>query len=90
MARYGFEREDRRVQDLYLAGDREPAARALPAELIDTVSIYGPAEVVSDSLLADRDAGVDALIVIPVAESTEVRIGRLRHVARLTKEERMP
>jgi hypothetical protein len=90
MAQYGFEREGRRVQGLYLAGDRERAARALPAELIDTVSIYGPAEVVRDSLLADRDAGGDALIVMPVAESTEVRIGRLRHVARLTKEERMP
>ena len=70
MAQYGFEREGRRVQDLYLAGDRERAARALPAELIDTVSIYGPAEVVSDSLLADRDADEDALIVMPVAEST--------------------
>jgi hypothetical protein len=51
---------------------------------------YGPAEVVRDSLLADRDADVDALIVMPIAETTEVRIGQLRPVARLTKEERMP
>src|ERR687888_1962086 len=41
--RYGFEEAAQEVQDLYLEGKREEAAAALPAELIDHVSLCGPA-----------------------------------------------
>ena len=40
--RYGFEDAAREVQDLYLDGRKEEAAAALPAELIDAVSLCGP------------------------------------------------
>src|SRR5260370_33482129 len=39
---YGFEREARQVQDLYLEGRRVEAMEALPDEMIDMVSIVGP------------------------------------------------
>ena len=41
--RYGFEDAAREVQDLYLDGKREEAMAALPDELIDMVSLCGPA-----------------------------------------------
>src|ERR1044071_5231142 len=43
--RYGFEDAARTVQDLYLEGRKDEAAAALPAELIDAVSLVGPRDV---------------------------------------------
>ncbi len=40
--RYGFEDAAKEVQDLYLDGKKDEAAAALPAELIDRVSLCGP------------------------------------------------
>ena len=81
--RYGFEDAARRVQDLYLEGKRDEAAAALPAELIDTVSLCGPPDVVRERLAVFRDAGVGTLMVSPMAWSFEDRLQQLRHVAEL-------
>ena len=55
--RYGFEDAAREVQDLYLEGKKDEAAAALPDELIDTVTLCGPADVVRERLEVYRDAG---------------------------------
>jgi len=81
--RYGFEDAAREVQDLYLEGKKEEAAAALPGELIDTVSLCGPADVVRDRLGIYRDAGVGTLMVAPMAWTFEDRMAQLRHVAEL-------
>jgi len=83
VARYGFEAEARQIQDLYLAGDKERAAEAIPAELIDTVSLCGPPAVVRDRLAAFREAGVGTLMIAPMAHTAEDRIAQLRAVAEL-------
>src|SRR5947208_474616 len=44
--RYGFEDAAEEIQDLYLAGKKAQAGTAIPAELIDAVSLCGPREVV--------------------------------------------
>ena len=81
--RYGFEDAARRVQDLYLEGKRDEAAAALPAELIDTVSLCGSPDVVRERLAVFRDAGVGTLMVSPMAWSFEDRLQQLRLVAEL-------
>jgi F420-dependent oxidoreductase-like protein len=81
--RYGFEDAAREVQDLYLEGRKEDAAAALPDELIDAVSLCGPADVVRERLAAFRDAGVGTLIVSPMAWSFADRREQLRLVAEL-------
>jgi F420-dependent oxidoreductase-like protein len=81
--RYGFEDAAREVQDLYLEGRKDEAAAALPAELIDAVSLCGPADVVRERLAVFRDAGVGTLIVSPMAWSFEDRREQLRLVAEL-------
>ena len=82
--RYGFEDAAQRVQDLYLEGKRDEAAAALPEELIDTVSLCGPPDRVRDRLAVYRDAGVDTLMVSPMAWTFEDRLQQLRHVAELS------
>jgi F420-dependent oxidoreductase-like protein len=81
--RYGFEDAAREVQDLYLEGRKDEAAAALPAELIDAVSLCGPADAVRERLAVFRDAGVGTLIVSPMAWSFEDRREQLRLVAEL-------
>ncbi len=81
--RYGFEAAAEKVQDLYLEGRTDEAAAALPGELIDTVSLVGPADRVRERLGVYRDAGVGTLIVSPMAWSFEERLEQLRLVAEL-------
>ena len=81
--RYGFEAEAKEIQDLYLAGEKEAAARAIPAELIDLVSLCGPREVVRNRLAAFRDAGVGTLLVAPMVFGAEARNEQLRQIAEL-------
>ncbi|HKH19126.1 MAG TPA: LLM class F420-dependent oxidoreductase [Solirubrobacteraceae bacterium] len=81
--RYGFEDAARAVQGLYLEGRKQEAAAALPAELIDAVSLCGPAEVVRERLEVFRAAGVGTLLVSPMAWSFDERREQLRLVAEL-------
>src|SRR5207244_11001629 len=46
--RYGFEDAAQEIQDLYLDGKKAEAGEAIPAELIDSVSLCGPRDVVRD------------------------------------------
>src|ERR1019366_4609762 len=48
--RYGLEDEAARIQELYLAGHKDEAARAVPQELIDGTSMIGPAGFVRERL----------------------------------------
>ncbi len=81
--RYGFEDAAARVQDLYLDGKREEAMAALPDELIDLVSLCGPADVVRERLAVFRAAGVGTLMVSPMAWTAEERLAQLRLIAEL-------
>jgi hypothetical protein len=81
--RYGFEDAAREVQDLYLEGKKDEAAAALPGELIDTVTLCGPADVVRERIAIYRDAGVGTLMIAPMAWTFEDRMAQLRHVAEL-------
>jgi F420-dependent oxidoreductase-like protein len=81
--RYGFDDAARQIQDLYLDGKKTEAAAAIPAELIDTVSLCGPPDVVRDRLAAFRDAGVGTLMITPTAFTVDGRIAQLRAIAEL-------
>jgi F420-dependent oxidoreductase-like protein len=61
--RYGYEAAAARIQDLYLAGQREEAAAAVPDTLVDEVALCGPRDRIRDRLGAWRAAGVTTLIV---------------------------
>jgi F420-dependent oxidoreductase-like protein len=81
--RYGFESEARRIQDLYLSGRKEEAAAAVPAELIDRVSLCGPRDRVAERLRAFRQAGVGSLLVAPMVFGAEEQSEQLRTIAEL-------
>jgi F420-dependent oxidoreductase-like protein len=84
--RYGFEDAAREVQDLYLEGKKEEAAAALPDELLDTVNLIGPPDVVRDRLRVYREAGVGTLGITPMAFTKDVRLEQMRLIAQLAEE----
>jgi F420-dependent oxidoreductase-like protein len=53
----------RRVQDLYLRGQRLEAAAAVPQELIDDTSLLGPPARIEERLHAFAEAGVTTIVV---------------------------
>jgi F420-dependent oxidoreductase-like protein len=81
--RYGFEQAANEIQDLYLEGKKDEAAAAIPAKLIDTVTLAGPREHISERLAVYRDAGVGTLIVSPMALDSETRKRTVRELAEM-------
>ena len=55
--RLGFEEAAVKIQDLYLAGERDKAMAAVPAELIDACHLVGPADRIKDRLKRWQEAG---------------------------------
>ena len=81
--RYGFEDAAKEIQDLYLDGKKAEAGAAIPNDLIDLVTLCGPADAVRDRIAAFRDAGVGTLGITPMAFTVEDRIAQLQAVAEL-------
>ncbi|MEU7646108.1 LLM class F420-dependent oxidoreductase [Streptomyces huasconensis] len=64
MARMGYEEEARRVQELFLAGRREEAVRAVPDAFADEISLVGPRERVAERLALWRAGPVTDLLLL--------------------------
>jgi F420-dependent oxidoreductase-like protein len=72
--RYGYGAAADRIQELYLAGDKEGAAKVVPDELVRDISLIGTRGFVKERLAAFREAGATALNVVPIAETAADRI----------------
>jgi F420-dependent oxidoreductase-like protein len=81
--RYGFADAAKEVQDLYLDGKKNEAAAAVPAELIDMITLVGPPERVKERLSVYRDAGVGTLIVSVISPDVEQRARMIRELAEM-------
>jgi F420-dependent oxidoreductase-like protein len=64
-AAYGYEKEAKQIQDLYLDGKKREAESAIPDAFLEEVSLCGPAGYVKERLAAYRDAGVTVVNVDP-------------------------
>ena len=62
IARLGFEAEARRVQELFLAGQRAEAVAAVPDRLADEISLAGSAARIRDRLAAWQESPVTTLL----------------------------
>ena len=72
--RYGYGAAADRIQELYLAGDKEGAAKVVPDELVRDISLIGTPGFVKERVAAYREAGVTTLNVVPIAETAADRI----------------
>jgi F420-dependent oxidoreductase-like protein len=83
--RYGYEREARLIQDLYLGGRRTEAAAAVPSALVRDTALVGPLEYVERRLAAYAAAGVTTLLAAPLAPTPDERVAALRTLRALTE-----
>jgi F420-dependent oxidoreductase-like protein len=67
--RMGYEREVDEIQELYLSGKKDEAAARIPAELIDKLSLIGPADKIRHDLEAWRESIVTTLLVTGGADT---------------------
>ncbi|MFD2422528.1 LLM class F420-dependent oxidoreductase [Amycolatopsis pigmentata] len=81
--RYGYEAEAKRIQDLYLDGKKDEAAAAVPADLLNAISLVGPRGHVKERLAAFTEAGVTTLQVTPLQPGTENRTALVRELREL-------
>ena len=63
VSRMGFEAEANQIQDLYLAGQKEAAVRAVPDQLADEISLVGPKDRIAERLQAWRETPITSLNV---------------------------
>jgi F420-dependent oxidoreductase-like protein len=66
LKRYGYEAEAEAIQDLYLDGKKDEAARLVPDDLLEATSLCGPEGYVRERLAAFKESGVTVLNVTPV------------------------
>ncbi len=59
--RYGFQEAADRVQDLYLAGDKNAATAAIPDDLVDAVALCGPKARIAEQLEAWQASPITTL-----------------------------
>jgi F420-dependent oxidoreductase-like protein len=64
--RYGYEGEAETIQELYLSGRKEEAAAAVPGDLLEGMSLVGPAGYVRERVQVFKDSGVTVLSIIPM------------------------
>ena len=80
-ARYGYEREAKEIQDLYLDGNKDEAARLVPREMLANTNLVGIGRRGVRALAAYREAGVTHLQVMPVTPDPVKAIDQLRATA---------
>jgi F420-dependent oxidoreductase-like protein len=71
LQKYGYVDEAIEIQDLYLAGKKEEAAAAVPAELLTKSNLVGPAGLVKERIAAYQEAGVTHLQIMPVGDAAK-------------------
>ena len=72
--KYGYGEAADRIQELYLAGDKDGAAKVVPDELVRDISLIGPESFVKERIAAFAEAGVTTLNVVPLAEDAAARV----------------
>ncbi len=73
VSRFGYEEAAHKVQDLFLAGDRDAAAKAVPDELCDNIALCGPIERIAERLELWRQSPVTTLVLGGVSDPVHLK-----------------
>jgi F420-dependent oxidoreductase-like protein len=78
VSRMGWEKEAATIQDLYLSGQKQEAAAAVPADLLEATTLIGPEGYIKDRVEAYRAVGVTVLNITPVGPNGIEDVARLK------------
>ncbi len=82
-ARQGWGDDVAEVQRLWLAGDREGAARRVPTEIGIRTNLIGPPAEIRRRLREYRDCGVNTLRVGPIGDTLDEQVAGLGQLLEL-------
>jgi F420-dependent oxidoreductase-like protein len=75
---YGYEKEAKEIQDLYLDGKKKEAEALVPAEWLEASNLVGPASYVRERIAAFREAGVTHLSIVPASENPAATVAQVK------------
>jgi F420-dependent oxidoreductase-like protein len=75
---YGYEKEAREIQDLYLGGNKRDAEAKVPQEWLEAGNLVGPESYVKERIAAFREAGVTSLQVSPASDDPAASIAKVK------------
>jgi F420-dependent oxidoreductase-like protein len=75
---YGYEKEAKEIQDLYLDGHKKDAEAAVPLELLEQANLVGPASYVKERIEAFRESGVTNLQIAPASDDNPALVRQLK------------
>ena len=75
---YGYEKEAKEIQDLYLGGNKRDAEAKVPLEWLEAGNLVGPASYVQERIAAFREAGVTDLQVVPASDDPAATIAQVK------------
>jgi alkanesulfonate monooxygenase SsuD/methylene tetrahydromethanopterin reductase-like flavin-dependent oxidoreductase (luciferase family) len=81
VSRYGYAEEARRVQDLYLGGDKQAATDLVPDSLVDEVAVVGDAATCRRRVADMLAHGVDVPLLAFANLTAEERMSALEELA---------
>ena len=61
--RMGFEAEAHKIQELYLDGHKDEAARVVPTSMVEKIALVGPREKIRDELATWQGSMATTLLV---------------------------
>ena len=76
--KYGYEKEAKEIQDLYLDGHKRDAEAKVPLEWLEAGNLVGPASYVKERVEAFKAAGVTTLQVTPASDDPVATIGQVK------------
>jgi alkanesulfonate monooxygenase SsuD/methylene tetrahydromethanopterin reductase-like flavin-dependent oxidoreductase (luciferase family) len=75
---YGYEKEAKEIQDLYLDGKKKEAEAAVPLEMLEQANLVGPESYVKERIEAFREAGVTNLQIAPASDDNPALVRQLK------------
>ena len=77
---YGYEKEAKEIQDLYLDGKKQEAAALIPLDFLEATNLVGPESYVKERIEAFRASGVTNLQIAPAADDPAALIARMKEL----------
>lgn len=75
---YGYEKEAKEIQDLYLSGKKKEAEALVPLEWLEAGNLVGPESYVKERIAAFAESGVTNLSLTPASEDPAATIAQVR------------
>lgn len=75
---YGYEKEAKEIQDLYLSGKKKEAEAIVPTDWLEAGNLVGPESYVKERIAAFAEAGVTHLSVSPASADPAADIAKVK------------